>query len=92
MSIIELTFNGISLTDVDVAVEHTLSRTVDQALYYYPFPSSRAATILWGRLFTCGGLPIRLPWGAANPGCQSCLQPAFSQLLRQRDIRLPRIG
>ena len=47
MSIIELTFNGISLTDVDVAVEHTLSRTVDQALYYYPFPSSRAATILY---------------------------------------------
>jgi len=39
-------------------------------LCYYPFLSSRAATILWGRLPTCGRLPIGL-W----------LQPAFSRLL-----------
>jgi len=30
-------------------------------MYYYQFQSPRAATILWGRLPTCGGLLIRLP-------------------------------
>src|ERR1700722_3650802 len=29
-------------------------------MYYYPYPFSRAATILWGRLATCGRLLIGL--------------------------------
>jgi hypothetical protein len=29
-------------------------------LYYYPFVSSRAATILWGRMASCGRLLIGL--------------------------------
>src|SRR3984957_9507603 len=27
-------------------------------MYYYPFLSSRASTILWGRLVTCGRLGV----------------------------------
>jgi hypothetical protein len=30
-------------------------------LYYYPFVSSRAATILWGRMASCGRLLIGPP-------------------------------
>jgi hypothetical protein len=36
-------------------------------MYYHPYLSSRAATILWGRLVTCGGLSIRLPAATTIP-------------------------
>jgi hypothetical protein len=39
---------------------------IQRKLYYYPL-LSRAATILWGRLATCGGLSIRLPAASTMP-------------------------
>jgi hypothetical protein len=35
-------------------------------LYYYIFVSSRVATLLWGRLATCGRLAIGLPVARAT--------------------------
>src|ERR1700722_11382092 len=46
---------------------HPLLRAPATILYYYPFPSSRAAKILWGRLITCGRLVIGLPLALAIP-------------------------
>ena len=39
-------------------------------LYYYPFPSSRGATILWGRLVTCGRLGV--PFGPGLLASLTC--------------------
>src|SRR5580658_9787280 len=72
-------------------------RSLGKSLYYYPFLSSRAATILWGRLVTCGGLSIRLPAASTMPENRSKslrlaamrgrLQPAFSITTRPgRDV------
>jgi hypothetical protein len=83
-------------------VARALLRAAFISLYYYQFSPRRFVLLsipFFARRDDFVGQVVYL-WrianppalGAANPGCQSCLQPAFSQLLRQRDIRLPRIG
>src|SRR5580704_2261562 len=59
--------------------------------YYYPFLSSRAAAILWGRLATCGGLSIRPP--AASTMLEShqksyVRQPILAVLLSLRATKV----
>src|ERR1700730_15915987 len=62
-------------------------RSLGKSVYYYPYPSSRAATMLRGRLVTCGRLLIGLLASLTNAstvcgfpplwGSPSWLQPTF---------------
>jgi hypothetical protein len=54
----------IVLLDAATILYHP--KQIAEVMYYNSFQSSRAATILWGRLATCGRLAIGLPVARAT--------------------------